>query len=245
MAMEKTRIQKVLAAAGVASRRAVEDMVLTGRITVNGREVRTLPCFVGADDDVRVDGKRVRRRTVRKVYYLLNKPRGVVCTQRDEPQYDRRKAVDLVPKIDERIYCVGRLDADSTGLIILTNDGELTHRLTHARYGVVKTYVARVAGRVTGADADALRRGTAIDGRRTSAAKVKVLRRGGSESLLEIRISEGRNRQVRRMLARRGHNCRRLHRSGIGPITDRGLKIGRHRRLAAAEVAALRKVAGL
>ncbi len=243
--MPKTRIQKVLSAAGIASRRAVEEMILHGRITVNGRIVTELPCFVEAGDEILLDGRTVRKRAARKVYVLLNKPRGVVCTAKDEPGYDRPKATDLVPQVGERVYCVGRLDEDSTGLIILTNDGELTQRLTHPQYGVTKTYVARVDGRVTPEDLESLRKGIYLEGRRSKPVAARVLRRGAGGSLLEISLHEGRNRQVRRMLARLGHKVRRLHRRTIGPLNDRGLKIGRYRNLSGKELAALRKAAGL
>ena len=242
--MAKVRIQKVLAAAGLASRRAVEEMVRAGRVSVNGQVVTELPCFVSPSDEIMVDGQKVRKRPERKVYYLLNKPRGVLCTSKDEPGRNRPRAVDLIPPIGRRVYCVGRLDEDSTGLIILTNDGELTHRLTHPSFGVVKTYRARVDGRVTPEELAALRRGMYLDGRRTRGATVRVLHRGTNETLLELRIAEGRNRQVRRMLARLGHKVRRLHRCAIGPVTDRGLKIGNYRQLRPAEVAALKKAAG-
>ena len=268
--MEKIRIQKVLAEAGVASRRAVEQMVLDGRITVNDKIVSTLPCLVVPTDEISVDGQIVTGRSERKVYILLNKPRGVICTQRDETGQNRPRAIDLVDWTGQRLYCVGRLDADSTGLIILTNDGELTNRLTHPRYGVMKTYVAHVAGRITGEDIASLRREifpcpsgrgsnrnrlrleTSDTAKRTevmqprprlTAARtsVKIVRRGAKESLLELQISEGRNRQVRRILARLGHKVYRLHRSAIGPIIDRGLKIGRFKRLKTSEISALRK----
>ncbi len=242
--MDKVRIQKVLAEAGLASRRDAEEMVRQGRISVNGEIVVDLPCFVTASDDILVDGQSLAKPKGRKVYILLNKPRGVVCTQRDEPKYDRPRAVDLVSGVGVRVYCVGRLDEDSTGLIILTNDGELTNRLTHPRYGVAKKYVVRVDGRITGEDLAALRKGMYIDGKRTASVSAKILRRGVGGSLLEIDLHEGRNRQVRRMLARLGHKVRRLHRRTIGPITDRGVKIGKYRHLTAKEVAALRKAAG-
>ncbi|MDY7010473.1 MAG: pseudouridine synthase [Planctomycetota bacterium] len=256
--MEKTRIQKVLSAAGVAPRRALEQMVLDGRISVNGRIVSALPCFVTDGDEICIDGQVVAGRPEKKIYILLNKPRGVICTQRDETGRNRPRAVDLVDWTGRRLYCVGRLDADSTGLIILTNDGELTNRLTHPRYGVMKTYIAHVAGRVTGKDIASLRRGIFLGPQKTSSGapkrrsqtsparvSVKMVRRGATESLLELRISEGRNRQVRRMLARLGHKVYRLHRSAIGPIIDRGLKIGRFRRLKLSEISALRKSAGI
>ena len=243
--MDKIRIQKVLGAAGVASRRTIEEMIVEGRIAVNGELVTALPCFVSPSDEILVDGRLVRKRPQKFVYILLNKPRGVVCTMDDHPGYNRPRATDLIPRLAERVYCVGRLDEDSTGLLILTNDGELTHRLTHPRYGIIKTYVARVAGRLDAGEMEEFRRGMFLDLRRKGQAGIKVLRQAPAESLLEVRVSEGRNRQVRRMLARLGHNVRRLHRCSIGPVTDRGLKIGHWRNLANEEVAALRKLAGL
>jgi 23S rRNA pseudouridine2605 synthase len=234
------RIQKALAAAGVASRRAVEAMILDGRITLNGRLVTELPCFVDLEtDDVRVDGQRIGKRRAPNVYYLLNKPAGVVCTQRD-PR-GRPRAVDLVPPTRRRVYCVGRLDEDSTGLVILTDDGALTDYLTHPRYGVAKRYRVEVDGRVTGEEVERLKGGLHLDGRRTGRAGVKVLRRGPSRSLLEVRLTEGRNREVRRLLARLGHKVRKLRRVAIGPVTDKGLKIGGYRLLRASEVLGLRR----
>jgi len=235
--MSKQRIQKALGTAGVASRRAIEEMVLEHRIKVNGRVVTKLPCFVDTDEDtVSVDGRSVHfaRGRGEKVYFLANKPRGVVCTQRDPS--GRPRAVDMLPGESRRVYPVGRLDVETTGLLILTNDGDLTEYLTHPRYGVVKAYVAEVDGRIEGKDVEALKRGVYIDGKRTGGAAVKVLKRNPKRSLVEIRIAEGRNREVRRILARLGYKVRRLKRTAIGPVTDRGLKIGSVRRLTDMEV---------
>lgn len=242
--MSKLRIQKALATAGVASRRAIEEMVLEQRVTVNGHLVTKLPCFVDPDtDSVSVDGRAVRfakggggqgQGQGQKVYFLANKPRGVVCTQRDPS--GRPRAVDMVPHESRRIYPIGRLDVETTGLLILTNDGDLTEYLTHPRYGVVKTYVVEVDGRIEGKDIEALKKGVHIDGKRTQGAAVKVLRRNPKRSLIEIRIAEGRNREVRRILARLGYKVRRLKRTAIGPVTDRGLKIGSVRVLTSPEV---------
>lgn len=238
--MSEIRIQKVLAEAGLASRRAAEEMILDGRVTVNGSLVTELPCFVDPErDDVRLDDRPIPRRSTRKAYFLLNKPRGVVCTQRD-PQH-RPRAVDLIPVTGDRIYCIGRLDIESTGLIILTNDGELTQYLTHPSHGAQKTYVAEVDGRMTGEKMDKLKAGIYLDGRRTQGVKIKVLRRSDKRSLLEIRISEGRNRQIRRILARVGNKVRRLKRVAIGDLTDKGLKIGHFRILRPYEIAKLRR----
>jgi len=238
--MGKVRIQKVLSAAGVASRRHVEEMILDGRITVNGRLVNELPCFVDERTDrIAVDGRRIRQQRKPKAYFLLNKPRGVVCTQRD-PQ-GRPRAADLVPRTEGRIYCVGRLDKDTTGLVILTNDGEFTQHVTHPAGGVAKTYVVEVDGRIGPDDIEKLSRGVHMDGRRTRTARVKVLRRGPTRSLLEIRLTEGRNREIRRILARLGHKVRKLKRTAIGPITDRGVKVGKYRPLSPAEVERIRR----
>jgi len=251
----KVRIQKLLSAAGVASRRKIEQMVREGRITVNGKVVKKLPCLVSESDEIRLDGQLVRKKPEKKVYILLNKPRGVICTQRDETGAGRPRAIDLVGAIDKRLYCAGRLDADSTGLIILTNDGELTERLTHPRYGLVKTYIVRVEGRVTKEQLLTLRKGIFLARSKAKAGRagavrarvsaVKILHAGNRETLLEVRMAEGRNREIRRMLARLGHKVIRLHRCAIGSITDRGIKIGKYRFLSEREVSQLRKETGL
>ena len=238
--MGKQRIQKVLSRYGVASRRAIEEMVAEGRISLNGRRVDRLPCFVDPEiDEIRLDGQTLRLAPDRrKVYYLLNKPRGVVCTQADPA--GRHRAVDLVPHPAGRIYCVGRLDKESTGLIILTNDGQLTEYLTHPKHGVMKTYVVDADGSVTGDQIEKLRKGVHIDGKRTQGVWIKVLRRRIKTTSLEIRLTEGRNREIRRMLARLGNKVRRLKRTAIGPLTDHGLKTGNYRVLTPREVARLR-----
>ncbi len=237
--MAKVRIQKALAAAGVASRRNIEQMVAERRITVNGSVITELPCFIEPEtDDVRCDGRRVKLQAARKLYFLLNKPKGVVCTQHD-PQ-GRPTAVELLPKTGERLYCVGRLDVESTGIILLTNDGELTERLTHPRYGVAKTYVVEVDGCPEAQQIEAIKKGVYLDGVRTKqAAGVKVLHRGVKQSVLEVHLTESRNREIRRLLAFLGHRVRRLRRVAIGPVTDKGLKVGGFRQLKPAEVAKL------
>jgi 23S rRNA pseudouridine2605 synthase len=232
--MSKQRIHKLLSEAGVASRRAAEEMIVEGRVTVNGKTVRDLPCFVSPGDEIRVDGQKVRKRAEAKVYFLVNKPRGVVCTQKD-PQ-GRLRAVDLIPPIPQRAYCVGRLDADSTGLLVITNDGELTQQLTHPSYGVPKTYVVEIEGRISGEQVERLKRGIYLEGRKTRQSQVKVLRRAATHSMLEICLREGRNREIRRMLLKLGHKVRKLKRTAIGPITDRGLKIGSARPMKPSEV---------
>jgi len=234
--MAKIRIQKVLAEAGVASRRAAEEMVTDGRVSVNGEPVTSLPAFVDPQiDRIFIDGKALRRRRQKMVYFLLNKPRGVVCTS-DDPQ-GRRKAVDLVPQTPgARVYCVGRLDLDSTGLLIVTNDGELTDYLTHPRYGVPATYVVSVDGQLTAEDIDTFKHGVYLDGRRTMPAGLKLLNKSPERSRLQVTIREGKNREIRRILLKFGVKVRRLHRVAIGPITDRGVKVGNYRPLTPAEV---------
>ncbi|MCE5326960.1 MAG: rRNA pseudouridine synthase [Planctomycetaceae bacterium] len=238
------RIQKVLADAGVDSRRAVEEMVIEGRVRVNGKTVAALPHFVEPGDRIDVDGRAVRwERREEKFYFLLNKPKGVVCTQFD-PQ-GRRRAVDLLGDVGSRVYCVGRLDIESTGLIILTNDGELTNQLTHPRYGVLKTYIAEVDGMVSGEKIDRIKAGAMhIDGKRVGPSRVSVLARDHNTTLLQITLNESRNREIRRMLAQVGHEVKRLKRVAIADITDKGVKIGNFRQLSPAEVQSLRKAAG-
>jgi 23S rRNA pseudouridine2605 synthase len=235
----RERLQRVMAAAGVASRRQCEELILQGMVSVNGRIVDKLPVFADPETDViTVGGQRIRRRA--PVYFLLNKPKGVICTSSD-PQ-GRPKATDLVPPT-ERVFCVGRLDADTTGLIILTNDAELTDLLTHPKYKVSKTYVAKVSGRVEGEALQKLRKGVWLAEGRTTEADVKVLKSGHNESLVEITIKQGLNRQVRRMLAKVGLPVQSLKRTGIGPLNSKGLRVGRFRPLTKTEVAALRRAA--
>ena len=236
----KERIQKVLAHAGVASRRAIEEMVEQGRVSVNGKVMTQLPVFVDPrEDDIRVDGQRIRSRHEPMVYYLLNKPRGVVSTTSDPA--GRPTVVDLLGRVPQRVYCVGRLDTDSTGLILLTNDGELTQHLTHPSHEVPKTYVVNVQGEVDGPAIERMKKGLHLDGKRLRGAGVKVLRRSKTSTLLEVTLREGRNREIRRMLAAMGFTVRRLRRTAIGPITDSGLKTGNVRELSPREVDRLRQ----
>ncbi len=235
--MAKQRLQKVLAAAGVDSRRKCEELILDGRVRVNRKVVDKLPAFVDPERDViTVSGKRIR--AANKVYFLLNKPKGVICTSSD-PQ-GRKKAIDLVCAC-ERIFCVGRLDADTTGVIILTNDSELANRLTHPRYRMAKTYVARVKGQADGTAIEKLKRGIWLAEGKTSPASVKILKRGHQESLIEITIRQGLNRQVRRVLAGVGLPVKSLKRTRIGRLNVRGLGPGKFRTLTKAEIAYLKQ----
>ena len=228
---EGDRLQKVLARAGVASRRVCEDLIAEGRVTVNGGVAELGRRVDPAADVIEIDGALVPL-APGLVHYLLNKPAGVVTTAADTP--GRPTVVELVPS-EPRVFPVGRLDADTEGLLLLTNDGELTHRLTHPSFGVEKEYLASVAGDPSPAALRTLREGVDLDDGRTAPAKVARVGAG----LLRVTIHEGRNRQVRRMCEAVGHPVVRLVRSRIGPIADRRLRPGEWRPLSPAEVRAL------
>ena len=235
------RLQKILSQAGIASRRASEQLMLDGRVTVNGVAVRELGTKADPSrDDIRVDGRRVKV-VERHRYLLLNKPRGYVTTRSDPEQ--RPTVMDLLRGVTEYVYPVGRLDFESEGLLILTNDGDLAARLTHPRHGVARIYEARVLGVPDARDLERLGRGVVIDGRRTEATEVKLLPHGrdARESTLIVTIREGRNRQVRKMCDAIGHPVTHLKRTAIGPIRDTTLKPGRWRELREEEVVRLRK----
>ncbi len=239
------RLQKILSGAGVASRRAAERLMIEGRVTVNGQTVRELGAKADAAvDDIRVDGRRVRR-TAPRIYLLLNKPRGYVTT-RSDPE-GRPTVLDLVPGLHEYVYPVGRLDYDSEGLLILTNDGDLAAALTHPSHEVAREYHARVRGTPDPQALHRLARGVVLDGRRTARAEVALVDSGvgqhRDQAIVSIVLHEGRTRQVRRMLEEVGHPVVRLRRVRIGPLTDPALKTGMHRPLTPREVAALRKAA--
>jgi len=233
------RLQKILSQAGVASRRASEQLMLDGRVTVNGTTVRELGTKADpAADDIRVDGRRVKL-PERHRYVLLNKPRGYVTTRSDP--HKRPTVIDLIGA-REYIYPVGRLDFDSEGLLILTNDGDLAARLTHPSHGVNRIYEARVLGIPDAHDVQRLTRGVVIDGRRTDPAQIELMpgKRDDRHATLRITIHEGRNRQVRKMCEAIGHPVERLRRVAIGPLRDSRLKPGQWRDLTAEEVARLR-----
>jgi pseudouridine synthase len=237
------RLQKILSHAGVASRRAAEKLIAEGRVAVNGQTVREMGVKADpAHDDIRVDGRRVKG-PERLRYILLNKPAGYVTT-RSDPQR-RPTVIDLLHGMKEYIYPVGRLDYDTEGLLLLTNDGDLAARLTHPRHGIERTYEARVAGMPDHDAIEELRRGIPLDGRRTLPAEVKLLNAGKRErdGVVLLTIREGRNRQVRRMLEAVGHPVRALKRTRIGPLGERRLKSGEWRELTAEEIRALKALA--
>lgn len=228
------RLQKVLAGAGVASRRAAERLILEGRVEVNGRTVREMGVRVDPQADaIRVDGRRLAIRPAVPTYFALHKPRGVVTTLAD-PE-GRPTVKDLLPRVRARLFPVGRLDYDSEGLLLLTDDGALARDLMHPRTGVPKTYLAKVRGRPSPEALDRLERGIVLDGRRTLPARARIVR-DAVNAWVEVRIVEGRNRQVRRMLEVVGHPVQRLRRTGYGGVLLGSLSPGESRRLTPAEV---------
>jgi 23S rRNA pseudouridine2605 synthase len=247
------RIQKVLASAGVASRRNVERMIREGRVALNGKIVTDLPILVDPEvDSVQVDGEPVAISSDRggpRLYILLNKPKHVYST--NVAQGEQTLAIDLLPpNLPGRVFPVGRLDADSKGLLLLTNDGEMTNRLTHPRYGVPKTYRAVVDGYIDPRRMQALSKsiwlsdGTSTAGPKTQIKTVhshlKIVKRSRDMTVLDITIREGRSRQIRRILTRFGHKVRDLTRIAMGPLTLQGLSPGQFRHLTNREVGQLR-----
>jgi len=240
------RLQKVIARAGVASRRDAEKLIESGRVTVNGQVVRELGQKVDPRiDEVRVDTLALPQQAAlgedKRTYLLLMKPKGVICTVRD-PQ-GRPTVLDLCPPFQgKRLYPVGRLDEDSEGIVLLTNDGELTEQLTHPRFRVPKIYDVRVKGRMTGESAREFEQGIWLSDGRTGRSRVRLGRRGPKVSHVNVTLTEGRNRELRRAFAKLGHPVLSLRRVQIGPVVPRGLKIGQYRPLDAEEIAALREV---
>jgi 23S rRNA pseudouridine2605 synthase/16S rRNA pseudouridine516 synthase len=238
-AAEGERLQKVMAAAGVASRRVSEDMIVAGRVSVNGQVVTELGRRVDpATDRVAVDGTAVQLDTSRR-YVMLNKPVGVVSSMRDEQ--GRPDLSGFTAGYPERLFNVGRLDAETSGLLILTNDGELAHVLAHPSFGVTKTYIARVRGTVSPQTIARLTKGVELEDGPIAADKARLLqsRSGGGDSLVEVTLHSGRNRIVRRMMAEVGHPVIELVRRQFGPLHLGTLKVGAMRDLTKEELGAL------
>jgi 23S rRNA pseudouridine2605 synthase len=237
------RLQKVLAAAGVGSRRSCEEMIGAGRVEVDGEVVRRFGARVDPKTQViRVDGKRIPA-SEDLVYLALNKPVGVVSTMSDDR--GRKTIADLVGDRTERLFHVGRLDYDTEGLILLTNDGELAHRLAHPRYGVLKTYLADVRGPVPRDLARRMTTGVELEDGTVTADRFRVVEQAGPRVLVEVTLHEGRKHVVRRMLAEVGHPVSRLVRTQVGPISLGSLRQGTTRRLSTAEVGNLYAAVGM
>ncbi|WP_246001897.1 pseudouridine synthase [Allorhizocola rhizosphaerae] len=237
--MAEERLQKVLAAAGIGSRRACEDLIGRGRVTVDGKRA-TLGDKVDAETAViHVDGQRVVTDT-RLVYLAINKPRGVVSTMADE--LGREAIADYIGDLGVRVYHVGRLDADTEGLMLLTNDGTLAHKLTHPSYEVPKTYMVEVQGPLPRAVGRALQSGVELEDGIARVDSFKLVQAIDKFALIELVLHEGRNRIVRRMFDALGFPVQRLVRTSIGPIKLGDLRVGRHRRLNPGEIGALFKL---
>lgn len=249
------RLQRVLADAGVAARRTCEELILAGEVEVNGRLVDTLPAFVDPEQDrITVKGRPIKR-PGRKVYVLLNKPPRTITTTADEPEMDRKTVTDLVDHpLAARLFPVGRLDYDTTGLLLLTNDGELANKLTHPRFGVTKTYHALVKGKLTDDDAKQIAQGIYLAERksakaagvgRASRVEVSIFKRDKDKTILELRLLEGRNRQVRHMLSAVGCPVKKLERVTFGPLVLKGIPRGGWREVTKPELDALRRAIAL
>ncbi len=235
------RLSKLIADAGVASRRKAADLIRAGRVRVDG-EVVTHPAaeIDPAAARVEVDGRAVKLQPKR--YFLLNKPRGPISAAADER--GRQTVLDLLPDMEARLYPAGRLDADTEGLLLITNDGDLTYRLTHPRFGVEKVYEAEVKGRPSRADLERLQRGIDLEEGPTGPARARLLREGRDGSRVEIGVHAGRKRMVRRMFEAVGHPVIALRRTRIGPLALGDLEPGRWRPLTEAELAALKSAVG-
>lgn len=227
------RLQKVMANSGIASRRKSEELIKAGRVKVNGQIVFELGSKVSKNDIIEVDNVKISNEE--KVYILLNKPRGVVTTSHDE--HNRKTVIDLI-ETDKRIYPVGRLDYDTTGLILLTNDGEFTNNITHPKNKIDKTYVAKINGILSISDIMALKKGVVIDLYKTSKARVKVRKidNKNNNSIVEITIHEGKNHQVKKMFESLGYKVLKLKREKIAFLTLKGLNSGEYRMLNSKEV---------
>lgn len=236
---ESERLQKALAHAGLGSRRACEELILQGRVTVDGKVVRELGSKVNPGQAIAVDGQKVTEEKL--VYFAVYKPKGYVSTNHDPS--GRPRVIDLLPEIPQRVYTVGRLDEMSTGLIILTNDGELANRLTHPKFGVEKLYRAVVAGVPTAETLKKLTDGIWLAEGKVRAKRARAVGKRGDATILEIVLAEGKNREVRRMLAKLDHKVMTLNRVAVGPVTLKGLSSGESRSLSAREIDLLQRVA--
>jgi pseudouridine synthase len=237
------RLNKFLARRGVASRREADRMIQEGRVAVNGRTVEELGLKIDLSKDrVTVNGKLIKP-GFEPAYFAVNKPRGILVTLKDP--FDRAAIRELMPALPPGVNPVGRLDKDSEGLLLLTNDGELAFRLTHPRYEIPRTYAVRVEGFVTPAEVARLEAGVFIDGRKTAPAKIKVMEANSQKSLLLVEIHEGRKREVREMIRSVGHEVVRLKRTGYGGIRLDRLPSGRWRPLRPDEVRMLKRSVGL
>jgi len=236
--MEK--LQRFLSRAGLASRRSAAEIIEAGRVEVDGEKVTDVTATIEpARSVVKVDGRKVRPQPL--VYFMLHKPAGYICTQK--PREGERSILELLQGVTQRLFSVGRLDRESEGLLLLTNDGDLTNILTHPRFNVPKTYRVEAVGRLGSDQLDKLQHGMWFEGRKTRPARILIHSRAATRSVLDITITEGLNREVRRMLARVGLKVRHLKRIRIGRLSLRGVGKGRFRPLTGEELRYLRSLA--
>lgn len=229
----KVRLNRFLAMSGVSSRRAADELITNGRVEVNGTTVTELGMRIDpANDEVRVDGRRVQQE--KKLYILFNKPAGVVCTNARHEQ--KKRVIDLLPEVRGRIYTVGRLDLDSEGLLLLTNDGDFALQMTHPRYGVPKVYAVEVRGRVEKEDLEKARGGVWLSEGPTAGMKIRVEHQGPGKTFLRVMLREGKNREIRRVFAKLGYPVKSLKRVRIGDLTLHGLGTANWRYLTPTEV---------
>lgn len=235
------RLQKVMAHAGVASRRKSEEWIKSGRVKVNGKVVTELGTQVSRQDTVEVDDVQIERE--QPVYYLLNKPRGVLSTVSDDK--DRKTVMDLLEGVKQRVYPIGRLDYDTTGILLLTNDGEFAHLLMHPSHEIEKTYVAKVKGQITKQDLQKIQSGIVINGRKTAPAKGRILSvdKKKNVSMVELTIHEGQNHQVKKMFKAAGYPVEKLKREKYGQLDLLGLQPGEWRELKNHEIQKLYQLA--
>ena len=236
------RINKYIASCGVASRRKAEEIILAKRVKVNGKTVEELSFNIDENNDVvEIDGQRIGLNE-ESVYIVLNKPEGYITTVKD--QFDRPSVLDLVKDVDERVYPIGRLDYETSGLLILTNDGDLTYKLTHPKHEVDKTYMAIVKGVPNAQEIKNFEEGLYIEDYKTAPAKIKVVKKDEEKNyaICQIKIHEGRNRQVRKMCRAINHPVLRLRRAAMGKIVLKDLEVGKYRHLTKEEVAYLKSI---
>ncbi len=228
------RLQKYMALCGVASRRKSEQIILSGKVKVNGKIVKELGQRINPEKDTVMVNENIIKPEVKKTYIMLNKPTGYVTTLKDE--FNRKKVIDLIKGVDIRVYPVGRLDYDTRGLLLLTNDGDLTYKLTHPSYEIEKVYIAVVEGIPKEEELDRFRNGLKIDNYVTSKAEIRIIKKLNNKTMLEIKIHEGRNRQVRKMCASINHPVLDLQRVSFGGIKLGDLKEGDWRYLTNKEI---------
>ncbi len=233
------RLNKYIAQAGICSRRKADELIRNGNVKINGAVCTEMGVDVSEEDRVHVNGKLIRA-AEKKIYVAVNKPMGYITSVTDDR--DRLTVAELVTDIPERLFPVGRLDYNTTGLLLLTNDGELTYRLTHPKHEVYKTYVATVSGVISDKRLAQLRRGVDIGGFVTSPAKVRVLKQNPRSAVVEISIHEGKNRQVRKMFAAVGNRVQSLERTAIGDIRLGHLQTGHYRKLTREEIDYLKRL---